>query len=893
MKRVRFSAAASALWIALLCMPSVFSGAAYAEHGDLTQFRLPNGLRVFVKEDHSRKVAALQLWIMVGSAYEGDSERGISHVIEHMAFKGTKTRGVGQIAQEVEGIGGEVNAYTSWEETVFHIVVPSSATSQGLDILTDAVFRSSLDPQEFEKEKRVVLEEILEEADRPEEVASNLLFRTAYVKSPYRFPIIGSKESVEKLTRESILEFYRKWYVPENMFLLVVGDVDPDIVRKEAERLTPEVKPTNFARISLPQEPPQKEIRSALLRDPNAAETRLDMAFHIPSMKGSDVNALDLAANILAGREDSRLVRVLKQEKGIVNSISAISLTPRESGLFSISATLPAANLEAATQGVLEELTRLATAPPTPEEMLEAKTHIESQHVYGRETVQGTAKIMGSFQIQLDDVNYEDKYLDLNSAVKPQQISTATSKYLAPPNLTITVLLPKREAEDFRIGQLEQIASGFQSARKVVTQGTGETVYRELSNGLKVVLVPDSSNPVISFRIACLGGKRFETPNTQGLMNFIARMLDKGAGAMTEMDIAAKVSDMGGSLSGFSGNDSFGVSASFFSRYWDRGLELLAQLYTGPTFPQKNLERERDLIVNDIKTEPDSPTVYALNILNKTVFPEFPYGYNKLGTLATVSGFMAEDLKLTYHRLAVPSNTVIAVVGKMDAKLVLDEIERLFGSISAKRQELPEIPPENPLQTVNETFMDMPRAKAHLAFGFRAVTFYDPDRFALDVLNHILAGQGGRLFLQLRESKSLAYLVTSYFRPGVSPGIFAVYMACDAPKVDQAFAELVKEINRIKEIKVGDAELKKAVNNLVGNYFISLQSSADRAEDIGLNTLYGLGFDYSPEYVKKVREVTADDVLRVARKYLDLERCGIVKIMPADDMKDSPKPQHD
>ena len=133
-------------------------------------------------------------------------------------------------------------------------------------------------------------------------------------------------------------------------------------------------------------------------------------------------------------------------------------------------------------------------------------------------------------------------------------------------------------------------------------------MFRELSNGMKVVLVPDSSNPVISFRIASLGGKRFENKDTQGIMNFISRMLDKGAGNMTDLDIARKVGSMGGSLGGFSGNDSFGLSASFFSRYWDQGLELLSQIYTDPTFPQDRLDRERDLIINDMKTEPDSPT---------------------------------------------------------------------------------------------------------------------------------------------------------------------------------------------------------------------------------------------------------------------------------------------
>ncbi len=253
MRRFLTSRLTTTMWIAFAVTLTVFPAVASATGSDLTHFRLSNGLDVFVKEDHARKVAAVQLWVMVGSAYETDKERGISHVIEHMAFKGTKRRSVGEIAKEVEEIGGEINAYTSWDETVFHIVAPSSAISQSIDIVTDAVFRSVIDSNELKKEKQVVLEEILEDKDRPEDVESELLFKTAYVKSPYRFPVIGDKDIVEKITRKTILDFRKKWYVPENMFLLVVGDVDPGAVRKDVERIIADIKPTSFFKAQPPQ----------------------------------------------------------------------------------------------------------------------------------------------------------------------------------------------------------------------------------------------------------------------------------------------------------------------------------------------------------------------------------------------------------------------------------------------------------------------------------------------------------------------------------------------------------------------------------------------------------------------------------------------------------------
>lgn len=857
---------------------------ALAENGSLTHFQLSNGLDLFVKEDHSRKVAALQLWAMVGSSYENDSERGISHLIEHMAFKGTKTRGVGRIAEEVEEIGGEINAYTSLDETVFHIIVPSSEVARGLDILTDAVFRPSIDPQELEKEKKVVIEEILEGEDRPEDVASKLLFKTAYTRSPYQYPIIGFKDLVEKMTRENILDFRKKWYVPENMFLMVVGDVDPVEVYKQVERLTSDIKKTGFLKVDLAQEPPQDKIRVASLRDSNARETRLDIAFHIPSMKGNDVNALDVAADLLGARDDSRLVRILKKEKGLVNSIVVYSLTPKEPGMMQISATLEAKNLEAATQTVMQELARLADVPPSEEELRNAKIHVESQHVYARETVQGTARNMGSFENQLGDADYAEKYLVLNSAVTSKQVSDAVRKYLAPPNVTITALLPEGVAGNFRIERLEEIARKFAAKTKTgpETATNQPTLVRELENGVKVILVQDKSNPVISFRIASLGGKRFETKDTEGIMNFIARMLTKGAANMTEFELARKVDEMGGSMEGFSGYDSFGLYASFFSRYWDQALELLSQVYTSPSFPQDKTDRERELISNEIKTEPDEPTSYTIKVLYETVFPRFPYGFDKLGTLATVSGFTPDELRLTYQRFAVPSNTVITVVGDMDPENVFHRIEQLFGAIPKKKLDSPAIPTEEKLEKVREKVVRMPRAKAHLAIGFNATTFSEEDRYPLDVLSNLLAGQGGRLFRELRDKESLGYTVTSFFRPALDPGLFGFYMACDAVKADKAYEALVTQIELIRKTNVDDAELKKAITNLIGTHLISLQSSSDRAENIGLNALYGLGHDYDALYLKKIREVTADEVLRVARKYLDLKHAAVVKVLPEE-----------
>jgi zinc protease len=857
-----------------------------ATEDTLTHFRLENGLEVLVKEDHARRVATLQLWVKVGSADEEPAERGISHLIEHMAFKGTGRRGVGAIASEVEALGGDINAYTSWDETVFHITVPSGATIQGLDILVDAVLNPTIDAEELEKEKQVVLEEILEGSERPSAKAFKLLFDTAYRDSPYKYPIIGHKEIVEKITRDDVTAFRKKWYVPENMFLLIVGDVDSGTIKSEVERLTAGLKPEGFFRPTRRQEPVQTEMRSSLKRDKSARESRLHIAYHIESMRGNQVNALDLAGDLIGGRENSRLVRVLKKEKSLVNSIAAYALTPKDPGLMVISATLDAKNLKPATRAIMEQVALLAKESPSVEELEQAKVHIESQHVYARETVQGTARSIGNFTADLGDPLYEEKYLRLNADVNPEQISQAVKDYMAVPNVTISVLVPDDDVKDLRIEDLTDIVGSFEARNEdlATARATSPDILVDtLPNGIRVVLTADDSNPVVSFRIAHLGGKRFEDVGDEGIMNFIARLLNKGAAGMTEEEILRKVDDMGGRLSGFSGYDSFGLSANFFSRYVDDGLKLLARIYTDPTFPEEKIERERDLVINRIETQPDRPVTYTITNLVKEVFPSHPYGFDKEGTLATVAGFTQEDLVRVYKRYAVPSNTVISGVGKIDLRRTRDLIYELFGDIPAKKLDPPEIAPEEPLTQVREKVIQIPRAKAHIAIGFRGTTLSEPDRYPMDVLNNILAGQGGRLFVQLRDKQSLAYIVTSFVRPGLDPGVFALYIACDESKTDQAIDGLWKEIKKIRESEVTEEDLKHAMSNLTGNHLISLQSSWARAENRALNVLYGLGQDYDSEYIRKIGQVTPKQVLDVARKYLDPEKCAVVKILPKQD----------
>src|SRR5918996_6283229 len=355
------------------------------------RFILDNGLTVLLQENHSAPVVALNIWVKVGSVYEREDEAGISHVYEHMLFKGTTSRGVGEIAQEIEGSGGDINAFTSFDHTVYHITLASRFLDTGLDVMADAIQHSAFDPEELRKEQEVVIEEIKRGEDIPGRKLTEGLFATSYRCHPYRRPIIGDERTVKALTREHILRFFHTWYVPNNMVLVLTGDFELTEVLPRIRAAFADFQPQPLPPLHPAPEPRQRELRTVILAD-SIEETLLEMAYHVPGARHKDSHALDLLSFILGGGESSRLYQAVKAEQELLHSIYAYPFQPRDPGLFVIGATLDEAQWQAALMGILSQVAQVQREGVTIAELDKAKRNLESEFIYQRETVQGQAK---------------------------------------------------------------------------------------------------------------------------------------------------------------------------------------------------------------------------------------------------------------------------------------------------------------------------------------------------------------------------------------------------------------------------------------------------------------------------------------------------------------------
>src|SRR5256884_4786494 len=401
---------------------------------------LPNGLTIIVQEDDSAPVASVQAWCATGSIDEDQHlGAGLSHILEHMLFKGTKTRSTNEIAQKIQDVGGYINAYTSFDRTVFWIDVPKDGVATALGVLTDAMMNSTLPPEEYRKEQEVIRREFAMGMDDPDRVAGLLLFATAYQRHPYRFPVIGEIEIYNQLTQEQVMQYYKTRYVPNNLTFTIVGDVDTEKVRQQLAELFKLYPKQSLKPVFIPAEPPQLGRREAHQEFPTEL-THLELAWHIPEITSPDVPALDLLSTILGDGRSSRLYRRVREEAGLAFSISAFSYTPGDPGLFGIDATLDPKKREAAEQLALRIVDEAKSIGVTADELEKAKKITLSHHLGALTTMRGQASDIGSNWLLTHDLNFSRHYLDAVQKVTLDDIKRVAATYLTEHNLTVVSL---------------------------------------------------------------------------------------------------------------------------------------------------------------------------------------------------------------------------------------------------------------------------------------------------------------------------------------------------------------------------------------------------------------------------------------------------------------------
>jgi zinc protease len=848
--------------------------------------QLPNGLTVILKEDRSSPVASIQVWVKTGSANETEEEAGITHFIEHMIFKGTPTRETGEIAKIIESSGGRINAYTTFDRTVYYVKIPSHQLLTGMDVLLDAIQHSVFDPNELKKEKEVVLEEYRRSLDMPRTQLVWDLMDLAYEKHPYGRPVIGYEKTIRSFDREAVLEYIDKWYAPRNITLVAVGDFDADKALTAIQRLTQDFPERTLSERTRESEPPQGNLRQVVQKK-DVQQVYLEMAWHIPPLTHRDIPALDILEIILSHGKSARLYRRLKMEQNLVHSIHAGAWALADPGLFFVDATLSAENLNSTLQAMGQELRKVAGDPIPASEMAKAKRIAEADFLFDLESVDGQARTLGFFETMTGDMNHTDAYLKRLRRVTASDVQRVAMAYLRPENLSVGILVPERADVPITQPEIVDLLSTTLSVPAVQTTAAASSetlpsapVLTTLPNGMRLIVQEDPRLPLVSLVGVFLGGTRLEPEGRWGISNFAAEMLTRGTSRRTASEIASMVESWAGKLDSFSGRNSIGISAKFLAKDFYPGLELVADVLQNSSFPKAEMEKVRTDVLARIRAKKDRPTPQLFDLFYETLYTGHPYGHPRTGTKKTILGITRAQVENWYGSLAGPANFVLAVVGDVNGEQLVPVVESLFWGSEARSVQMPKTPSRPTLKDPRSAHLERPGAQTHLIVGFLGADLKSDAHAAMALVDTALSGMGGRLFFELRDKMSLAYSVTAFRQPGLETGAFGVYIACDPSKTSLAREAIFRELEKIRQQGLSPEELRDAKNYLLGNLLMGLETSGEKAMHMALDELYGLGYDHIHRYMAEIEGVTAEEIQRAAERFILLDRYVLVTVGP-------------
>lgn len=807
---------------------------------------LANGLTLLVQRDTSAPVASVQVWVKTGSIHEGGLlGAGLSHYLEHLLFKGTEKRAGREISATVQAHGGNINAYTTFDRTVYYIDLPSPHVDVALDVLADAVLRSTLPPDEVAREKDVILREIAMGEDDPDHRLGEALFDTAFRAHPYRYPIIGYKDVFSAVTRDELAAYYRARYVPNNLVVVVAGDVDPAAVLAGVEKHFGTAPRAKLAPVFVPSEPPQLAPR-ALHRHEDVELVRGGLSWPIPGLTHDDAPVLDLLAVLLGQGDSSVLWQAVREKARLVHSIDATSWNPGETGLFYVSFICDAGKRDRAVAAVWRELERAKKNGFTLAQLRKAVRQLVVGEVNTRKTMSGQASRLGAAEVVAGDVGFSRSYFARLARVRPADLRRVLADTLTRTAVTEVSISPKSSRP-----------GGTTAA--VAARTPDDFTEQTLPNGARLLLRPDKKLPNLHLRVLCEGGPSHEPAGLRGATALLATMLTRDAGRRSAAEVAAFIEEVGGSFYPFSGNNSFGIAAEVLPGDAPRALEALSDALLRPAFKRDSFDIERDAQLADLRQDADDVVTLGRKILRKKFFGGHPFSVDAHGTIEGLEALKPADLAALWKRLGVAGNIVLVAAGDFDPKTLVPKLKALLKSLPRGGRPARSAGPAGPGETGNFTEFQ-PREQAVVFQAFPGPGLLDADYYVGEVADELFSGMSSRLFERVREEKGLAYFVRSGRITGLDTGMFMFYAGTAPATADEVLAEIDAEVARVRAGEVTAAELERCRVRLKAGRRMGLQTNGSRAMHAGLNALYGLPQESAADYDARIDAVTVADL---------------------------------
>ncbi len=847
----------------LVTVAFVFIGlASFA--ADYSTFNLDNGQKVVIKEVHDNPIVIIDTWIKTGSINETDENNGVAHFLEHLFFKGTPKHPAKEFDRILESKGAVTNAATSKDFTHYYILIPSQYFDLALDLHSDMLLNPLIPRKELEKERKVVIEEIAKNNDRPTTILYRNLVKGFYKNHPYKRDVIGTKEVISTISREQILDFYNTWYTPENMTTVIVGDIDTQVALNAVKEKFNKQNSSNVKA----QKPVYKLDKKPSEQTENKQEMNVQTGYILIGFKGcneinsKDSYALDVLSTILGDGKSSRLYKNIKEQKQLVHSISAFHSSMRDDSLFYISANYLTEDIPRLKEAIFAEIEKLQKNEIAEDEITKAKNIIERDTYYSRESVSNIASEIGYTATLTDDTTYYKNYLENINKVTAEDLKRVAKSYLDVGSAVISVVMPSKEGKpEIKKEQPKKYDA------KIIDSNNTTTKY-QLENGATLLITQNTANDIIAMEMASIGGNNLE--KIQGTAAITADVMLKGTHKYKNQELSQLLEENGIKLAPSARGDSFSLATKFTKNEKDLALDIFAEVSKKAAIDVFEVERVKADKLYSIKTAKNTPDTLAFDEFKTALWEGTPYGNTGKVLEKTIPSIQREDVLKFYNNLFAAQNVVVTINGNVNAQEFIDYFSNLLKNDKTSKINLSDYKWKyKPLLKKKIVKVEKEAQSAWVINGWYTDGVTNTNDWAtLQVIDSILgSGMSSRLFTQLRDEQGLAYSVGSSFSANTNKGVFALYIATNPDNIEQAQNGMLAEIDKLKKEFVTEKELKEAKDKLLGNFVLSLETNMDKASVINSLEVTGRGFNFIDKYPELINAVSVQDIIKTANKY--------------------------
>jgi len=876
-------------------------------------YRLDNGMEIILKENHSSPMVASVIFVRSGSKYESKYENGITHFLEHLLFDGTATLSREELDASIQDLGGYLNAFTRKELTAFLVLLPKQYIEYGLTVQADMLFSTVFPQDELAKERKVVIEEINRDAGASGAPAEAFFAQKAYAGTDYDRPVLGYKEFIENIPREAVIDYWKRYYIPQNMMVLVIGDFDPSRMKEIIDSVfgdfenPPEKSDTTKAGSSPRKQPVAAgKIEAGPIGQQvfdtvaNVTSTYINFSFTAPYHSDTSYLAMDLLSRFLAMDEVSPLRKALTGGVDPLATEVGVDLATYSefSRLDIYVITDNPDNSDTIVSTVLNQLSAAGQYVADPETIEGIKTSARCQEIYNTEKLHYYSFIISS-RIASCGWDFIESYGDQLAKVHWADCQRAAQQWLSNPNYVATIVKPVGQT-----GKEPYIPQGL-SAEEVITHFdtatfpeydlvTGHQItypetdsitfelvdnavyHREvLANGMTVIIKSSPDSRVFAMNVLGKNRSANESPDKAGITDFVNRCLEKGTVTRNAKELSRDLSKIGAQVTLYDNpwipyDDLYTTHQFSFLKFEtidefaEKGFLLFSEMLLNPAFDSVEVENVRRVMLGILARSSSSTRDVARNLFYETLFEGKAYAKSIMGTRASISSITVADLKKHHAQYYSPDNTILSIATGRSVEEVLGWIDSSFGRLSktgfvSQRADRPE-----PVLDIRSAHTDLEKEQIMLYLGSPTPGAASDEAISLAIATSILSN---RLGLTLREKQGLAYSVGASTVIDKDFGWFYAAIGTSVENYQKALDGIVFQIEKLKLDGPTHRELNRARNYMWGHLMSAKLSRINQAYYLGVDEYLGRQPDYDKTLLKQLSRVTAESVRKVASKY--------------------------